>query len=113
MAVIDTLAQLVFKDTIVLDDEAFQKASQDFADLADKLDHLYKDVDEMLAELQKGFDTPAGHKFVSACNKTLLENLDKQKAVISHVSENLNMAKNTYQSVFTEYQELVNLINSN
>ena len=113
MSVLDALRQLeIFKNTIVLDEEAFQKASTDLDDLAVKLQQLKADIEEMLNDLQQGFDTPAGHKFVDACHNTLLDPVSKQAEVLQHVARNLSTAKTSYESVFEDYRDLVNLINS-
>jgi len=111
MDLLDSLNS-IFKNTIVLDEEAFQTASADLLELAGKIDSLRQDIEEMLSELQGGFDTPAGHQFVSACQTTLLDTLEKQKIVVEHVSKNLETAKSSYQSVFDEYRSLQTFVNS-
>ena len=96
------------KDDIVLDEEAFDKAINDFADLAIKLQSLRSDIDELLMILKQGFDTPAGRKFIGSCETCLLEPLERQKLVIEHVSATLKDVKGTYSPVFTEYKNLNN-----
>ena len=55
MAVLQAFEALsFFKNNIVLDEEAFDKASQDFTELAGKIVSLEKDIEEMLDELQAG-----------------------------------------------------------
>ena len=113
MALLNAFSQLdIFKKSIVLDEEAFATAADEFDELAGKIDSLYNDIEEMLSILENGFDTPAGHKFINACEKTLLEPLEKQRKVVEHVSENLRDARTMYQSVFDDYRDLVNYFNS-
>lgn len=105
------MASLFLKD-ILLDEEAFQKASTDYADLAQKMEELQTEISNLLDELEKGFDTPAGRKFIKSCRSGLLELMRKQSIVINHVSTNLSQAKRKYQSVFNEYKALNNTINN-
>lgn len=95
---------------IVIDDEKFNNASREFANLSKDIKDLRKDINNMLEDLKKGFDTPAGRKFVAACEEYLLKPMDDQVHVIEHVSSNLSQAKNMYQSVFSDYKALNSLI---
>lgn len=95
----------VSKD-IVLDESAFDKAINDFADLAVQLQGLRTDIEELLGVLKGGFDTPAGRKFINSCESNLLDPLDRQKLVIEHISSTLTEVKGSYSTVFTEYGNL-------
>ncbi len=97
---------------ILLDQEAFQQAITKFGDLSIQVQDLRKEIEEMLSTLQKGFDTPAGRKFIQSCQGNLLEPLDRQKAVIDHISETLGQANTAYESVFSEYEQLNGTIQS-
>ena len=103
---------LSFNKTMVIDEEAFTKASADFKGLADKIRGLQNDINEMLTDIKNGFDTSAGRKFIKACEGTLLEPLERQRIVVDHIADNLNMAKSSYQSVFDEYREVTNSMQS-
>ncbi len=107
----DDIALGLYGD-VLLDDSAFSKAISDFAELAVKIQSLRDDVEGLLEMLKKGFDTPAGRKFVNSCENNLLEPLDRQKLVIEHISSTLNDVKGEYSTVFTEYQSLNNTIRS-
>lgn len=100
-----------FTQNILLDDEKFESAVNQFSALSEDMKKLRNDISKLLKELENGFDTPAGRKFVRSCRKGLLKPMDDQAAVIKHVSDNLNMARNRYESVFTEYRALNNMIN--
>lgn len=100
-----------FETSMVIEEEAFNTAANEFDELSGKIDSLIKDINEMLNDLKTGFDTPAGHKFINSCESTLLEPLDQQKIVITHISENLKTARTMYQSVFDEYREVVQAMN--
>jgi uncharacterized protein YukE len=98
--------------SIVLDEEAFTKASNDFDDLSQKINSLRKDIESMLDDLQRGFDTPAGRKFMDSCRNNLLKPMEEQKIVVDHISETLRKCTDAYRSVFEEYRDLVSFINS-
>lgn len=101
----------LFTEDIILDEEAFNKASNDFDALAGKLEKLRTDIQDMLTELHKGFDTPAGTKLINSCEKHLFKPLDDQKIVLEHISSTLLESKRQYDSVFQKYEELQTAIN--
>ncbi|MCR5121847.1 MAG: hypothetical protein K6B74_05440 [Ruminococcus sp.] len=98
--------------SIVLDEEAFAKASSDFEDLSQKINSLRKDIESMLDDLQRGFDSPAGRKFMDSCRNNLIKPMEEQKIVVDHISETLRKCTDAYRSVFDEYREVVSFINS-
>lgn len=100
----------LFSKDILLDDEAFRNAAAEFIQLSNDMNLLKKDIQDLLDELKTGFDTPAGKKFMEVCESGLLKALEDQANVIEHVSGNLKSAKNSYQSVFAEYQKLNRMI---
>ena len=106
MSAMDT----VFSQDIVLDEEAFDKAIEDFASLSEQLKQLRTEIEDALNGLKNGFNTPAGVKFINSCEKNLYEPLDAQK--LDHISSTLAESKQAYSSVFAEYEDLKNAINS-
>lgn len=108
MAAMDT----VFAQDIVLDEEAFDKAIEDFAALGNQLAQLRSEIEDMLDGLKSGFDTPAGVKFINSCECNLFGPLDAQKLVLDHISSTLMESKQEYSSVFAEYENLKAAINN-
>jgi uncharacterized protein YukE len=102
----------MFGKDILIDEEAFIKASDDLAALSERLQKLHGDVDAMLKTLEKGWDTPAGKKFKNSCDAILIQPLKDQKAVLDHVAAVLKTSKTQYQSVFEAYRNLNNTISS-
>ena len=103
---------IIFSDDIILDEEAFQKASSDFEDLSTRLQNLNSEIEEMLTNLQKGFNTPAGRKFINSCRDNLRQPMSDQKVVLAHISETLAQIRQLYAPVFTEYDTLNRAIES-
>lgn len=101
---------VVFNKDILLDNEAFIVAAGRLDELSKNMQELRKEISNLLEELKVGFDTPAGKKIYNSCRNNLLQPMDDQVRVISHVSENLLNAKNSYQSVFNEFEALNNII---
>ncbi len=102
----------VLSEDIVLDEAAFDQAIREFSELAGQLSDLRSEIEQMLTTLRAGFDTPAGRKFISSCEKNLFEPLDAQKLVLDHISETLAASRQAYESVFREYEALQAQINS-
>ncbi len=108
MGVVSTL----FSDDIILDEEAFKKASTDLDALSERLNKLNGEIEDMLKLLEKGFNTPAGRKFIKACQNNLRQPMKDQKAVLEHISQTLKDVSSKYDAVFTEYTNLNSAINA-
>ena len=101
-----SFVETIFNQDIILDEDAFNAAVEDFADLSNQVEGLRANVVEMLDTLKEGFNTPAGVKFINSCEKNLLKPLDDQKLVLDHVSSTLQESRRKYSSVFQEYASL-------
>ena len=108
MNVIDT----ILSEDIVLDEEAFDRAISGFADLSIKLRNLKDELVSITEALKAGFDTPAGVKFINACEANLFQPLDDRRIVLDHISQTLRESRQAYESVFREYETLQETINS-
>ncbi|MBE6717551.1 MAG: hypothetical protein E7573_11610 [Ruminococcaceae bacterium] len=106
------IIDVVFGKDIILDEEAFDKAVSDFDGLSQKLQNLRNEIEEMMAGLKEGFDTPAGRKFIKACETNLYKPMDDQKLVLDHIASSLKQSKQKYESVFDSYEKLTNTINN-
>lgn len=96
----------ILKEDIVLDEEAFNRAAADLTALSRRLQNLDAEIEDMLQTLQKGFDTPAGRKFVEACRNNLRQPMNDQKVVLEHISQTLSEVSTMYAKVFNEYESL-------
>ena len=102
---------VVFGEDIILDEEAFDEAILEFAELKRKLQVLRTQIQEMLDILKAGFDTPAGRKFLASCEKNLNQPLEAQAIVLEHIHNTLQESKKAYSTVFREYEALQAAIN--
>ncbi|MBR6045157.1 MAG: hypothetical protein IKP47_05935 [Ruminococcus sp.] len=109
MGAIDSITELYsLKNDIVIDEEVFDRAVREFQALVADIKQLLSDTGDMLATLSLGYDTPAGRKFVAACQDYIIYPITEQYVVIDQICKNLQLCKNGYQSVFDEYRKLVN-----
>lgn len=106
-----SIMDVVFGEDIVLDEAAFHKAVSELAALAEQLQQLRAGIEDMLNKLKVGFDTPAGAKFVNACERNLVQPLEAQKLVLNHMHQSLSESKRAYEKVFREYEQLQAAIN--
>lgn len=97
---------------IILDQEAFDAASKDFMALEQKIKNLRQEIESAVEELEKGFNTPAGRKFIKSCKKNLFKPLNEQADTIKMMSNTLEEAKREYSVVFEEYEGLLKTINN-
>lgn len=97
---------LLFSQDVLLDQDHFQKASAELTALSGEMDTLRQDIDGLLKELEMGFATPAGRKFILSCKENLLQPMKDQADVIQHVADNLTQAQGKYEAVFEEFEAL-------
>lgn len=95
---------------VLLDQSAFDTASNDLEALCNRLETLHDDIDGMLTTLHDGFDTNAGREFANFCRENLMQPLNEQRYVLDHVSTVLDQAKEQYQPVFDAYADLNNAV---
>ncbi len=107
MSNINDVTALKAITNIIIDEEAFDRSVRQLEELVSDIKKLEKDVDDMLADLIRGYNTPSGRKFINACRYYVVVPLAQQDTVITQVMKNLQLAKNGYQSVFEEYRQLV------
>ena len=91
---------------IVLNDEAMRTAAQQLADIAAGGSALRQELEDALAQLAEGFDTPAGRKLMQSTQQQVLQPLEDQSAMLAHIAEVLQAAKAGYQPVFDDYEAL-------
>jgi len=95
------------KKDIVIDEEAFDRAVSQFQELCEDINKLLVDVGDMLTVLVRGYDTPAGKKFINACRIHVLSPILEQEKIINQIAKSLIIAKDGYRSVFEEYRQFV------
>jgi len=91
---------------VILDEEAFETASNEFSKLLEDMNSLRSDIDTMLSELETGFNTTAGRKFISSCKDNLITPMEQQAATLEFAATALKKAKQEYEPIFDEYKTL-------
>jgi len=99
------------RHNILLDQDAFNRASDDFDQLSRDLEALRNRLNDMLNTLSTGFNTPAGHLFRQSCENNLMRPMNDQRLAINQIARILRDSRNDYQTVFNAYNTLNNSIN--
>ena len=91
---------------VILDEEAFDQASAEFTKLLEDMNALRSDIDTMLNDLETGFNTTAGRKFISSCKDNLITPMEQQAATLEFSATTLKKARQEYEPVFDGYKAL-------
>lgn len=99
---------MILNYDIILDDTAFQNASDEMAELKRRAETLKEKLQRMYHDLTTALDTPAGRQVGITAEEVLIEPIDKLLLVIEHVSDTLAeiIGTNYYMDVFIKYEEL-------
>ena len=95
--------------TIILDEGAFQTASMKLEQASEEMAQLVIDMENSVAKLEKGFDTPAGRCFQKLYRERVITQTREQGEILQQISTDLEKAKHSYRSVFEEYRRLIAL----
>lgn len=93
---------------IILDDSAFNTASQELATLKTDTENLKIKLEAMYTELFEALDTPAGEQFKQTAIDIVITPIEDMILVIDHISLTLTdiISGSYYKNVFTEFDEL-------
>lgn len=93
---------------IVLDDEAFHKASEEMNQLKADTKALKEKLEKMYKDVTAALDTSAGGELEFTAKNVLLQPIEDMSVVIEHISQTLETIIGTgyYKDVFVEYEKL-------
>ncbi len=93
---------------IVLDDTAFQTASDDMKELKQKAEDLKSMLERMYNDVTSALDTSAGDEIQFTAKNVLLQPVEDMSVVIQHISDTLNTIIGTgyYKDIFVKFEEL-------
>lgn len=93
---------------IVLDDTAFQTASDDMVALKQKAADLKTMLKKMYDDVTSALDTSAGDEIQFTAKNVLLQPVEDMSIVIQHISDTLNTIIGTgyYKDIFVKFEEL-------
>ena len=93
---------------IVLDDTAFQTASDDMKELKRKAEDLKSMLERMYNDVTSALDTSAGDEIQFTAKNVLLQPVEDMSVVIQHISDTLNTIIGTgyYKDIFVKFEEL-------
>ncbi len=93
---------------IVLDDSAFETASNDMAALKQEAADLKTMLEKMYDDVTTALDTSAGDEIQFTAKNVLLQPIEDMSVVIQHISDTLNTIIGTgyYKDIFVRFEEL-------
>ena len=93
---------------IVLDDTAFQTASDDMKELKQKAEDLKSMLERMYNDVTSALDTSAGDEIQFTAKNVLLQPVEDMSVVIQQISDTLNTIIGTgyYKDIFVKFEEL-------
>jgi len=93
---------------IVLDDTAFQTASDDMRALKQETADLKTMLEKMYNDVTSALDTSAGDEIQFTAKNVLLQPVEDMSVVIQHISDTLNTIIGTgyYKDIFVKFEEL-------
>jgi WXG100 family type VII secretion target len=90
----------VKKVDLLLDKDAFSKASKELTTKCEELKTLRSNIVASFEQLRKDWDSDAGRQFFARFENDLLQNLDDYSKVFEYMSQNLSTASQQYEEVF-------------
>ena len=93
---------------IVLDDKAFQTASEDMAKLKRDTEALKQKLEKMYQDVTTAMDTSVGKELEFTAKNVLLQPIEDMSLVIDHISGTLEtiIGSGYYKDIFVKYEEL-------
>lgn len=91
---------------LIIDRDAFEKAKTDYLSYAEQMRELKTKLVEAISEIRAGWQSDAGDAFFKKFDEEWEKNFDDYINVIEHMSKNMEIAQNKYQTVFDEADRL-------
>jgi WXG100 family type VII secretion target len=91
---------------LYLDKDALDTAKSNYSTYAQDMSTLKTTLEKAVDDIRSGWKTDAGDEFFKKFDDEWKKNLDDYIKVINHMSSNMQIAKNKYQTIFDEADEL-------
>lgn len=89
-----------------IDKDVLQSASNDYVNYAKNMASLKRKMDKAVSDIRQGWKSNAGDEFFKKYDEQWVKNLDDYTIVIEHMAKNMIIAKNCYQPLFDEAEQL-------
>ena len=89
-----------------ISEEAMDAAKSSYDDCVEKMKQLRKNLKKAVEEIRSGWDSDGGEAFFVKFDDEWYKNFNDYIAVMEHMSENIQKAKNKYQPLFEEADKL-------
>lgn len=91
---------------LYLDKDALDTAKSNYSTYAQDMQSLKTNLESAVNEIRSGWITDAGDAFFKKFDDEWKKNFDDYINVIEHMSSNMQIAKDKYQAVFDEADNL-------
>ena len=91
---------------LYIDKEALEKAKNDYYSYAQQMRELRKSLVNAINEIRAGWRSDAGKAFFEKFDDEWDDNFLDYIEVLEHMSKNMEIAENKYQTVFDEADRL-------
>lgn len=91
---------------LYIDKEVLDRAKNDYYSYAEQMGELRNNLAGAINEIRAGWQSDAGKAFFEKFDNEWEKNLNYYIQVIEHMSKNMEIAENKYQTVFDEANKL-------
>lgn len=91
---------------LMFSEEALKKARDIYSDQAQEMRNLKAKLTTTVNDIREGWNTSAGDEFFKKYDDQWMKNITDYIDVIQHMSDNMDIANNKYQTVY-DYAEKI------
>lgn len=91
---------------LMFSEEALKKARDIYSDQAQNMRDLKTKLTTAVDDIKKGWNSTAGDEFFKKYDSEWIINIDNYIAVIQHMSDNMDIANNKYQTVYNDAEKV-------
>lgn len=88
--------------------DALKKARDVYSEQAQEMRNLKQKLSSAVEDIREGWNSSAGDEFFSKYDEQWMKNITDYIDVIQHMSDNMDIANNKYQTVY-DYAEKIKL----
>lgn len=93
-------------EILKIDQDAFEEAKNNYEEYAQRMESLRSKLEGAVGDIRGGWISDGGNAFFKKFDEEWLKNFNDYIAVMEHMADNMQIAKNKYQSVFEATNKL-------
>lgn len=91
---------------LIINKDDLETARKEYAQYAERMETLRSDLEKAVSEIRGAWQSDGGEEFFKKYDDEWLKNFNDYIAVIKHMANNVQVAKNEYQAIFDEVKAL-------